>query len=444
MRILLTNTLMLNGGEAATVVAIMQMLRRALGPRAEITVFEHAARAAAPLFPEIPIRQLLWERGSRAPRMRYVGPAIRRLNRARFLQGVECWCAGRAALARTLLSADEIADLERYASADFVVSSGGTYLVSNYDISPRLFDYELCRRLGRPLAFFTQSMGPFRPETRERLRRVLDDAVLILLRDETSLQHVRELGVTNRNVHLCGDAVFGMQVAPAGPRSASATRRPRVAFSVRNWHYFKTCSAEAGMSAYRAAMAAAATRLVRGGAEVVFISTCQGVPQYWFDDAAVARQIHALLPADVRPHAQVDSAFRKPDEMIAALRDFDMAVATRFHMAILAMLAGTPALAVSYEFKTQELYRGVGLDDWVDLIEPLPAEAFAGRVERCFRNREAAGPAFVRAVQQEAARALPAGELMRAAFAARSGANRPMEPSAVGSDGRAVLERVES
>lgn len=428
MRILLTNTLMLNGGEAATVYAIRGLLRQAFGPAAEVTVYESAAPAAARYFPDIPFRQLVHDRICGAPRVPVVGRLLNGCSRARFRSGATLWRDGRRRLARLALTRADVADLEHYAAADLVVSTGGTYLVGNYDIAPRLFDYELCLKLGKPLVFFTQSMGPFRPATRGRLRNVLNRAALILLRDEPSRQHLRELGVCNPSIQLCGDAAFALDAESAAAVRPRPGARPRVAVSVRHWHYFRTMAAPVGMACYRAGIAAAVTRLVREhAAEIVFLSTCQGVPEYWFDDAAVGRELAAALPADVRPHVSVDAAFRRPDEMLAALRGYDMVIATRFHMAILAMLVGTPAVAISYEFKTHELYRGVGLADWVDDIEPLHERAFAERVERCFMQREAARPAFARAAASERERALRAVELLRAAYAA-TGAAPAMAP----------------
>ncbi len=420
MRILLTNTLMLNGGEAATVTAVVDLLRRSFGPETEIVVYEQGARAAARLFPEFRFRPQLHGHVSHAPRIPVLGPLIGRLNRTRFQAAARSWCAGDRRRARRLATRGEAIDLDLYDSADLVVSSGGTYLVGNYDIEPRLFDYELCLQMGKPLVFFTQSMGPFRADTRERLRAILDRALLILLRDEASRGHLRELGVSNPNLHLCADAVFALEAkAPPGAGDGAPRARPRIAVSVRNWHYFATTPAAVGMAAYLRAIAAAVVRLVRGhGAEVVFVSTCQGVPEYWYDDAGVAGEVLRMLPEDVRRSASVDGAFHRPGDLIALLQGFDLVIATRFHMAILAMLAGTPTVAVAYESKTRELYGGVGLSDWCDGIEPLPEDAFADRVERCFDARAAARPAFERAVRLERERALAAVDLLRRAQSA--------------------------
>lgn len=428
MRVLVTNTLLLNGGEAATVQALVDLIRSAFGPGTEVIVYDLRAEAARALYPDLRLRRLLWERVSPRHALWGVGETIGRLNRTRFLRGAAHWRAGRMRSARLLLSAEELRDVELYSSADLIVSTGGTYLVANYDIRPRLFDYEVSLLFDRPLVFFTQSMGPFRAETREPLRKVLERAALVLLRDETSLRHLRSLGVANPAVHLGADAVFAMACdAPAARAGAlpSGGVRLRAAISVRHWHYFKARSQADGMTRYRNSIAAAASHLVRThGAEVTFLSTCQGVPAYWFDDANVAREIVASLDPEVAKSVRIEGGFRTPRRLVEELRAFDFVIATRFHMAILAMLAGVPPLALAYEFKTDELYRRIGLPDWVEDIEDLDGRELCALVDHCLATREAAREALRLGVEAERRRALEAADMLRDAVALRSPAAR--------------------
>jgi len=435
MKVLVTNTVVLNSGEAATVRALVGLLRRTFGPETEVIVYEQRPEAAARYYPDLRFRRLLFDRASHAPPIRRVREWVGRILRGRFQLAARLLRDGREGLARLLLTREEARDLEEYRTADLVVSSGGTYLVANYDIRPRLFDFEISLLFDRPLVLFTQSMGPFRPETRERLRTLLDRAALVLLRDDASVRHLRGLGVTNPEVHGSADAVFALE---PGPRRVEVPLRPpdgevrlRVAVSVRHWYYFRTCSEPEGMTRYRAAIAAAVSRLVRAhGARVTFLSTCQGIPEYWFDDASVAREIVAALPEDVRRAVQVDGGFRTPERLREELAAFDFVIATRFHMAILAMLAGVPPLALAYEFKTDELYRRLDLSGWVHDMEEMDERAFCDRLDRCLEDLPRAREALARGVAAERERALKAGERLRRVLEAsgRSCAGSPREP----------------
>jgi colanic acid/amylovoran biosynthesis protein len=419
MRILITNTVILNGGEAATVTAIVRLLRDLFGADTEIVVYEQQPDIAARYYPELTFRKLLWYRVSHEPRIRLLGRLVGASSRARFLFAARRWQRHRGSLARFLLGREERRDLELYAGADLVVSTGGTYLVEKYDLRPRIFDYRFCMLLDKPLIFFTQSLGPFaNPDYRSALRAALDHARLVLLRDEESLRHVADLGVANRNVHVSADAVFAL----GGPRAGSASgerpagRRLTVAVSVRYWRFFEHESPEQGMARYRSLVGTAVSHLVRNhAADVVFLSTCQGIREYWADDSRVAGEIMQTLDPDVRERASVDGAFHAPEAMIDVLGAFDLVIATRFHMAILALLAGRPTLAIGYEFKTQQLFARMGLGDWVQDIEVRDASAFCRALDACIVELGPVRATIERGVAAERGRALAAGELVRRA-----------------------------
>jgi colanic acid/amylovoran biosynthesis protein len=106
---------------------------------------------------------------------------------------------------------------------------------------------------------------------------------------------------------------------------------------------------------------------------VTFLSTCQGVPEYWTDDSRFAAQLVAeLLPGE--PNIHVDTSFRTPEQLAEALRGFDVAIATRMHFAILALAVATPVVAIAYEFKSRELLRAMGREAWAFDIEEVSSE----------------------------------------------------------------------
>jgi colanic acid/amylovoran biosynthesis protein len=116
------------------------------------------------------------------------------------------------------------------------------------------------------------------------------------------------------------------------------------------------------MERYSAAFASLTEHLVyQYDAVVTFLSTCQGVADY-HDDSRLASAIAATLPDDVRCRVTVDSTFHTPSELMEYLREFDWVVATRMHLAIMALGVGVPVLPIAYEFKSIELFRGLGYE----------------------------------------------------------------------------------
>jgi colanic acid/amylovoran biosynthesis protein len=98
-------------------------------------------------------------------------------------------------------------------------------------------------------------------------------------------------------------------------------------------------------------------------AKVTFLSTCQGIEEYWTNDADFAQQVIERLPSGVRQNVELDGAFRQPQEVVETYREFDLVIATRMHAAILGLVAGTPVLGIAYEFKLEELFHQLDIDN---------------------------------------------------------------------------------
>ncbi|HEY4343348.1 MAG TPA: polysaccharide pyruvyl transferase family protein [Parvibaculum sp.] len=371
--ILITNAIALNGGDAAILHATIDILRREFGDDVHFIVHDMAAKASNRYYPQIAFRNDIysgvtdWARGR-------VKPAIAALG-ILAIAGLMRIMPGGAAKFLPEALRETLAD---YAKADLVVSSGGTYLVPHYSLTSKLLDFLIAEALGKPRILFTQSLGPFQSIGHRRLLRwLLRRATLVLVRDQLSLRHLDELGIPRQRVRLCADAAFALARSDLPDRAFPPSRgRWRVAISVRDWPHFHAGSRQDGMERYFTALSTLVADLTeRWHAEVTFISTCQGTPEYWTDDARTAEEIVERLPHRVRGHVTIDRSFRQPARLIAELSTYDLTVATRLHAAILSLCAGTPVLPISYEFKTTELFRGFGLGEATIDVEDISPEA---------------------------------------------------------------------
>jgi colanic acid/amylovoran biosynthesis protein len=97
------------------------------------------------------------------------------------------------------------------------------------------------------------------------------------------------------------------------------------------------------------------------------------------------------------------------------------------HMAILGLCAGVPVLAIAYEFKTTELFRSLGLNEWVHDIETVRAESLIRAVDALIARLEEVGAVVLQVAERERRRALASGRLTRAMVSA----SRHVEPSRV-------------
>ena len=422
MHVIIENTVALNTGDAAILVAIIDIVQETFGADTRISVFDSAPDVARVYYPDIRFYPLttallsghvhLFGRQWKTPLQRL----LRRAQRAAFRQAVVDRRAGRGDRRSVLLDARSRENLALYLSADLVISTGGTYLVEHYKLRNRFEELHKDIALGKPLVLFTQSLGPFQePQNRKNMKAIADAALLVLLRDVKSQEHLREIGVAHDRVEVVSDSVFALANPSwlTAPPKRVGPRRLRVAVSVRRWTHFDGRDRATGTERYEAAVAGAVAALVRQkDAEVVFLSTCQGVPEYLYDDSLVADRICERLDSDVKRAVRVDHEFHSPSALMAALRDFDFAISTRMHMAILGLCAGLPVLPIAYEFKTSELYKALGQDEWVTDISTIEREAFIALslrfADRIAEFRETVVPL----VLEQAASARSAGRLI--------------------------------
>jgi len=422
MHVVIENTVALNTGDAAILVAIIDIVRETFGAQTCISVFDSAPDVAAAHYPDIRFHPLttsllsgqmrLFGRARKTPLRRLLS----RAQRAAFRRAIDDRLAGREIRPSALLAPAVVKNIEIYRDADLVISTGGTYLVEHYKLRNRFEEFDKDLRLRKPLVLFTQSLGPFElPENRANMKRVADAALLVLLRDEKSRQHLHDIGVAPARLAVVSDSVFALARADclqARPRRAGAGRL-RVAVSVRRWTHFEGRDRATGTRHYEAAVAAAVSALVREkNAEVVFLSTCQGIPEYLYDDSLVATQLCERLDADVRSAVRVDRDFHSPASLMEALRDFDFALSTRMHMAILGLCVGLPVLPIAYEFKTTELFTTLGQSEWVTDISDIEPAAFAALALRFADRFAAIREQLVPQVLEQAASARSAGRLI--------------------------------
>lgn len=387
VRVLILNAVAMNGGDGALLDALIARARDAFGEDARVTVADATPEVSTQAFPELRfVPTVLGDPpgSTAADRARPAVKAAKAVRAARLVVGIVVAHIAGARAATLVVSRADRAAVRAYREADVVLSSGGTSLVEHYQLFKRWASFEFAYAEHRPLVLFTQSLGPFTQRlNRVMVRRLARRARLILLRDERSRRHLREIGASVVRCTVSADAAFGFAHAPAAAGTAPAAVGAeaavgsgtavggrsdahvpsgpprRVAISVRHWPYAAAVQGRDTTEPYRAAIVALAERIVRGGGTVVFLSTCQGVPTYT-DDSVEARLIASRIAEDCQHGVRVDGEHRRAEALIEEVRGVDVVVATRMHMAILSLMAQRPVLPIAYEFKTEELFRGLG------------------------------------------------------------------------------------
>lgn len=428
MKIIVENTVCLNTGDAAILLAIRHILRTVAGDGLRFFVFDSQPEVAARLYPkkdypDLEFHKLLSETLFRYPS----GSGVKDRLKPHYnwlVHKVLRNFGSDSLLGRAFFKESDRRGLDIYQNADLVVTTGGTYLVENYNLERRLNQFRLDAAIGKDPVFFTQSLGPFnKPYNRHELSPIFDRSPLILLRDERSRHHIADMVKEPGKCHVVADAVFALADTDGiGKRLASAqppAQTGRVAISVRHWNYVN--DGQDGMRRYIDSVREIATILVRDhGKQVTFVSTCQGVPEYAHDDSKTARKIVAELDPEIARNVSVDASFHTPEQLMALVKGFDFVVATRMHMMIMSLCVGTPVLPIAYEFKTKEVAKRIGVADLLlDIDTVTPPEAaeklgrFVGKLEDYRRT-------ILQAVLEEHASAMSAAELLKPLMAKAS------------------------
>lgn len=377
MKITITNNIALNGGDAAILLGMIKALKQRFGQDAEFVVTGTYPEVCANLYPEIKWRTVIGREADTTPynHIRVIGRIARLLKRLRFYSAAYLRRL-HLPIYNVLLNDYDAETLNEYATSDYIISSGGTYLIEPYGITAQYIDYRISLILGKPLIQYTQSMGPFtRTQTRNRLRWVFNRCQTILLRDEKTAINVLGLNINDPSiVHVVPDAAFalGSKEVVMGRNYDTMHKYGNVAISVREWAH---ASNPQVMPNYRQCIANAVMMLVEKGYRIHFISTCQEIPTYT-DDNKEVDNILQLIPDKYYPNIIKYNEHLPIPRIIDRLEEMDFTIATRLHMSILSLISGTPVYPIAYEFKTVELYKSLGYEH-VDELEKLSTDNIA-------------------------------------------------------------------
>ena len=225
------------------------------------------------------------------------------------------------------------------------------------------------RRQGKPVAFFGVGVDQLLTWLGTRLATAaLSRAQLRVLRDPGSLHALRQTGFA-AECDVCPDPAF--HLADTG---GVAVPRAEAAFAVvspiaRNaWPGNLATSYER----YLTALAAAADHLQQCGLEVRFVCS-----QTRMDPPIVP-----LIQNAMRGNAAATRTITPTsvDHYLREVRGADIVVASRLHALILALVVGTPVVAVSYARKVAQQMADAGLSNFCLELDTLHHDALLGRV----------------------------------------------------------------
>lgn len=286
--------------------------------------------------------------------------------------------------------------LESYLNANFVISTGGSFLNDFYAPSNlgRFWGLYFARLLGKPVVIYAQSIGPLNKLFyRQVARFILNRVSLITLRDKKSKQVLNELDVVKPPIHVTSDAAFAIDLdSKKGLRTERLEKPPlistkhlAVSISVRKWFHYED---PRGHENYLDVIAKTADWLIsKQKAQVVFASTCTGLAGYHHDDRISAREVISRMKYATDRNPTILYGEYSPYELAHFYGKMDLHIGTRMHSNLLAILAGTPIVAIKYEFKTAGLMGLFGLGEFVEDINGITGDSLIRLIEKALQQR---------------------------------------------------------
>lgn len=195
-------------------------------------------------------------------------------------------------------------------------------------------------------------------------------------RDFSSLEFMHTLGVKGRDDEVHPDVVFSLPPVAAHVQAD----HPSLAIAVMDYRGWRPGrDADQLRFRYLQALADLTVWASARGARITIIQA-DG-----YDGSALDDLESLLLRA---PHASWSvRRFSAVEDLVSGLGYADIAVVTRYHALIAALLAGATPVSVSYTRKSDELLRVVGLEDACQPIDQVTGDRLIEQVARAWEER---------------------------------------------------------
>jgi len=284
--------------------------------------------------------------------------------------------------------------LKHLARADVALSAAGGYLFSpkagNLTLRHVLVEMAAASRTV-PTILLPQSIGPITgSRDRRRFSRVLGRLGHILVREASSYRvATRDLEIPKDRVSQTPDLAFAL--ARSHPRRRPCGRT-RVGMTVLDWRWAGGSSAQ--YERYLVVLAEIADRLLARDYDLDLLVQVDLEGHARQDDRRESERVRSLVRRNGR--VTVEAVGRSPQEALDRYGSYDLVIGSRLHSALLALCAGTPAIALGYQPKAVGIYEQLGLAPWVFDARQVQADAVLRTAEGILGNHDSAAADVLR------------------------------------------------
>lgn len=255
--------------------------------------------------------------------------------------------------------------IDLYKNSDLIISVGGGYLNDFYrpGIITRLFEFWFAKLLKKKVVLWAHSIGPFEIKIyRLSAKYFLNKVDLIATRDKKSVEELEKLGVNKPKIIQTYDSAFALSgtIESDNGLNSFLPKERFISISVRYWSYYK--DKEEVYRNYVNQIAKLCDWFIHEGFKVIFVSTSPG--EHHIGDYDVAIEIKKKIKLKENVTIISETGYNLKDLVGLYERSY-LNIGTRMHSTILSALVGTPSLAISYEFKSKELFALFDMNQFV-------------------------------------------------------------------------------
>lgn len=251
--------------------------------------------------------------------------------------------------------------IEIHDKADIVISScGGPYIGDiyiNHEII-HIMHLVLPLLLGKQIAFFAPSMGPFNNRFMNIFRKyLLNRTSVIIVRDHISYQYVKDFLPNYQNLFLTTDACLADDLEP----SIEQHRTNTIGITPLDYKYPLSKDVNSKKLNYETNIVSVLDKLMElnPSLQVEFF------PQLFANHSDLPFINYIISKMRYPDRTIVFSDQRSGREQQNEIASLDYMIATRYHSAIFACKVNTPVVGIAYEHKIVAFMKSVNLEEYL-------------------------------------------------------------------------------
>ncbi|RJQ26838.1 glycosyltransferase [Candidatus Parcubacteria bacterium] len=237
--------------------------------------------------------------------------------------------------------------------------------------------------LDKPLMLYAVGVGPLFSEMGKfYTRAIVEQACLVSVRDEESLEQLQSLGIPSEQIQVTADPAFGLQPAVMDSEilGAGIQDGPILGIALRNWDVGVLPDYWEGQVA---GAIDAFLDLHKGSATFI---PFQDQGEILLDDFGISERIQHRLRNVER--TCILQGIYSPAEKAGMMAQCDLILGMRLHALIFSISNGIPVVGMAYDPKVRNVMTKAGIEKYAINLEEVTSYSLAILLEQAYKNRD--------------------------------------------------------